>query len=173
MDECRPGTGWDSPLAGGLLVYHVDKSSDLAGYLAELDPTSSRWSKYEECVFIIKMKVGDYSAPDTGYSFIDDPGKGVYHVGEEFVPELVETSSDRRPDSNGISWFYDDEPVSGAFRPDGAGTISGRRIRPLLRRVSWPLQIHTCWQTSRHGVSPYRSCSCHGPDDRDWLRNWG
>lgn len=26
--ESRPGTGWDAPLKGGLLVYHVDKSPD-------------------------------------------------------------------------------------------------------------------------------------------------
>ena len=65
-----------------------------------------------DVIFDFTLTVGDYEAPDTGYNYIADPGNGSYSHGDVFNLTLIETAGVRKP-SGAISWYYDDEPVSG------------------------------------------------------------
>lgn len=47
---------------------------------------------------------------DLDYSVIDNPGNGVYAAGDMFEFKLVESKVDA---VSSVSWYYDDEPVSG------------------------------------------------------------
>lgn len=96
-------------------------SSELVGYMiSSYNLNSTSWSAWTS-VFKIKLEIGDYVPPQTGYSFIANPGQGIYSVGDEFELTLDETSSDKRPDAKGIQWFFDDEPVSGKVTLKTAG----------------------------------------------------
>lgn len=96
-------------------------SSELVGYLADYDLESTEWEAWSS-VLKIKISIGDYTAPETGYNYIDNPKGGVYSVGDTFALSLVETASDLRPNTSGVSWYYDDEPVSSSVRLGSAGT---------------------------------------------------
>ena len=74
--------------------------------------TAVEWEPWDGKVFAITMTVGDYEAPDMGYNFIADPGNGSYSAGTVFDLTLIETQGERKPGS-AISWFLDDESVSG------------------------------------------------------------
>jgi len=96
------------------------------GYVSDYDTTSAAWGELADgagntYVLMVKLNIGDYTAPDTGYNYIDNPKGGIYRTGDQFALKLVETSSDRRPDANGVSWYYDDEPVSTSVRLATAG----------------------------------------------------
>ena len=45
-------------------------------------------------------------------NYILNPGSGTYSVGDEFALTLIEASGSGRP-SGAVSWYFDDEPVSG------------------------------------------------------------
>lgn len=97
------------------------------GYYADYDTTSATWNEIQDSdsnkyVFMVKLNIGDYTAPETGYNYIDNPKGGVYSVGDTFALSLVETASDLRPNTSGVSWYYDDEPVSSSVRLGSAGT---------------------------------------------------
>lgn len=81
------------------------------GLVSEYNLTSTE-SRYSwDVLFDFTMKVGDFEAPDTGYNYISDPGNGVYHAGDMFEFNLVETSGSRKP-QGAIEWYYDDERVT-------------------------------------------------------------
>lgn len=102
-------------------------SSELVGYMADYGLTSTAWEAWSY-VFRIKLTVGDYTAPDTGYCFIDNPGDGIYHVGDSLPLSLKETELDRKPSAEGVRWFFDDEPVSGEviFKTPGLHTLKAK-----------------------------------------------
>lgn len=117
----------------------------LRGYDADYDLNSTDWVSIGDYVFMIKLTVGDYVAPETGYNFIDNPGNGVYRVGTDFDLNLIETSSDRRPDNSGISWFFDDEPVSGTsvrLNSTGLHTVTARFTTESGNRKVVELEIN-------------------------------
>lgn len=45
-------------------------------------------------------------------NYILNPGSGTYSVGDEFALTLIEANGSGRP-SGAVSWYFDDEPVSG------------------------------------------------------------
>jgi len=96
---------WGTPVSG-------EKS-----YFSDFSPstiqTAGSWGYFTGLVFAIKISIGDYIAPDTGYSYIADPLLGAYNAGDPFNLTLVETAGDRKPGTP-ISWYLDDEPVSGS-----------------------------------------------------------
>lgn len=100
------------------------------GYLADLGETAE-WVQFEQFIFIIKMTLGDYTEPETGYNYIENPKGGQYLVGDEFVFNLVETASERKPNYDGVYWFYDDdfieEPAITLTTP-GTHTITAKFI---------------------------------------------
>lgn len=97
------------------------RSEDLEGKVYYFDLSSTTW--YDAgLVYAVRLTIGDYTAPETGYNMIEDPSNGVYAVGSEFFLNLLETASDKRPSAAGVDWFYDDEPVSGSIRLNRAGT---------------------------------------------------
>ena len=75
-----------------------------------LTATGERYSW--NVIFDFTLTIGDYEAPDTGYNYIADPKNGAYSAGDVFALTLVETSGARKPGTD-ISWFLDDEAVSG------------------------------------------------------------
>lgn len=103
-------------------------ASDLTAYaIMSYDLSSTAWQA-QSFVLKIKLTVGDYAAPDTGYNFIADPKNGNYSVGDRFDLVLNETAGDRRPDANGVKWYLNDEPASGSvtFNSAGIHTITAR-----------------------------------------------
>ena len=89
--------------------------SELIGYMADFDVNDLQtvaWEAWDGYVFAIKMTVGDYVKPDTGYNFIADPKNGNYSAGDVLDLVLIETTGVRKPASE-IEWIFDDEPVSG------------------------------------------------------------
>ena len=80
--------------------------------MADFDLETVAWESAEDIVFAIKMTVGDYVKPDTGYNFIADPKNGSYSAGDVFELILNETTGTRKP-ASAIEWLIDDEPVSG------------------------------------------------------------
>ena len=65
---------------------------------------------YSGLVHAIKITIGEFFAPDTGYNYIADPRYGAYNAGDTFNLTLVETEGVRKP-GTAVSWFMDDEPV--------------------------------------------------------------
>lgn len=72
--ETRDGTGWDSPMPEGLLVYHVDRSARMLGELSALDLWEN-WRTYNSvnnlgnhpCFYIIPS--GDPSSLNYGQAY--------------------------------------------------------------------------------------------------------
>ena len=71
-------------------------------------------------IFEFYLTIGDYEAPDTGYNYIQDPGNGVYAVGDVFDLVLIETTGARKPGTD-VAWYLDDEPVTGTAVTLSAG----------------------------------------------------
>ena len=82
------------------------------GLVSSYSLTSTGERTSWDVIFDFTLTVGDYEAPDTGYNYIADPGNGSYSHGDVFNLTLIETAGVRKP-SGAISWYYDDEPVSG------------------------------------------------------------
>lgn len=61
----------------------------------------------------------DVPASTLNYNIIDNPGNGTYAAGSSFALNLV--TSEAQPVSN-VSWYLDDEPVSGSSVTLSAGT---------------------------------------------------
>lgn len=102
-------------------------SSELVGYMADFDLDSTEWEAWSY-VFKIKITIGDYTTPDNGYNYIYNPRGGIYSIGDTFALTLVETTGVRVPEGN-ISWYYDDEPVSGEsiiLSKAGTHTVTAR-----------------------------------------------
>lgn len=84
-----------------------------------LSVTGERYSW--DILFDFTLTIGDYEAPDTGYNYISDPKNGRYNAGDVFALTLVETSGARKPGTD-VSWYLDDEPVSGSSVTLNGGT---------------------------------------------------
>ncbi|MBR1405315.1 MAG: M6 family metalloprotease domain-containing protein [Bacteroidales bacterium] len=108
--------GYGGNISGNYPIWAaVTEDSELVGYMADFDASDLEtvaWDIWEGKVFAIKITVGDYVKPDTGYNFIADPKNGSYSAGDLFELNLIETTGDRKPTS-AIEWLLDDEPVSG------------------------------------------------------------
>lgn len=125
------------------LVATEPANSTLTGYMADFDLSSTAWEAWSY-VFMIKMTIGDYVAPETGYNMIEDPENGEYPAGADFALNLIETASDRRPDAAGINWYFDDEPVSGpSVRLNSAGqhTVKAEFVNEKGNRTVVELEI--------------------------------
>lgn len=92
--ECREAAGWDAPIGGGgLLVYHIDKSSKPAGYsdYYQTDLTAAeRWNRYQvncrpdrECA---KLVAADPLAADASGIFF--PQKDLDSFGSDTAPSF-------------------------------------------------------------------------------------
>ena len=108
--------GYGGDIYGNYPIWaSVTEDSELIGYMGDFSlstvATTVNWEPWSGQVFAIRMTVGDYEAPDTGYNYIADPKSGAYSSGDVFEFNLVQTSGDRKP-SGEISWYFDEEPVS-------------------------------------------------------------
>ena len=75
------------------------------------------WNKVDSPIALSNIKFANNQStftvsgiPSLDYPVIANPGKGVYTAGSSFKLELTESES--RP-SQSVSWYFDDEPVSG------------------------------------------------------------
>ena len=98
----------------GTHPFLATNEGDAPGYMSDFSEntvsTATGWDQ-SNIVFPIKITIGDYIAPDTGYNYIADPKNGLYLAGEVFTLSLVETTGSRKPQSP-IVWYMDDELVS-------------------------------------------------------------
>ena len=109
---CYFGYAVDNPTGVGYpLVYETGDHQEGGFYYAALNESSSTWYEFEEGNIIVDVTL----SPSVPYNYIVDPKNGVYQVGDSFVLDLVEASNYRAPYS--ISWYFDDEPVSGNTIP--------------------------------------------------------
>ena len=108
--------GYGGNITGNYPIWATTAAdSELIGYMADFDVNDLQtvaWEAWDGYVFAIKMTVGDYVKPDTGYNFIEDPKNGSYSAGDVLDLVLIETTGARKPASE-IEWIFDDEPVSG------------------------------------------------------------
>ena len=76
------------------------------------------------------------------YNYIANPSAGTYAVGETLDLNLVRVSNDHAPGTD-ISWYYDDEPVSGkvTFTRAGRHTLEARFTTVAGRRKVVELEI--------------------------------
>ena len=75
---------------------------------------------------MIYVELDDSSNVD--YNSIDNPGYGSYRVGDTLTLKLNEAEGVRKPGTT-ITWYYDDEPVSGSsvtFKYPGNHLIEAR-----------------------------------------------
>ena len=82
-------------------------------------PQNVTWWSQSAPPLLISVMLED---PATlNYNYIANPQAGDYHVGDVLNLSLIQVSGDRAPDS-AVSWYYDDEPVSGSVTLSRAGT---------------------------------------------------
>jgi len=92
----------DEDAADGGFNYCITESSSVS--------SSSTW--YEISGYgnlLIYVELDDSSEVD--YNYIYNPGYGTYTVGDSFALTLVEAAGDRKPGSE-IVWYFDDEQVA-------------------------------------------------------------
>ena len=94
-----------------ILDWAVDWPYD--GLVSEYNLTATGTRYSWDVIFDFTLTIGDFDAPDTGYNYIDDPKNGTYSAGDVFALTLVETEGARKPGTD-ITWYLDDEPVSGS-----------------------------------------------------------
>ena len=108
----------------GNYPYYAADGGNTPGYMSDFNKstvsTSSGWTQ-TSLIFPIKITLGDYVAPDTGYNYIADPKNGVYRSGDVFTLTLVETTGSRKPQTP-VVWYLDDEQVSAPTVTLTAGT---------------------------------------------------
>ena len=121
--------------------YALNKASDEYQVLREVDSiegdgmyyasfstsSTSSWTDYSDYGNILVYLVLDDKSY-LEYNHISDPKLSTYELGDTLDLELITVSGERKPGS-AISWFYDDEPVSGTsitFTKSGYHTIGAK-----------------------------------------------
>lgn len=123
LENCTFGYPWlysyNEPKAGGF-CYDGYSTSDTSWQ------TASDWYSFSSANLLIDVELDDSKYLD--YNTIDNPGYGSYRVGETLALRLNVAESDRKP-GTAVSWFFDDEPVSGSsitFKYAGTHLIEAR-----------------------------------------------
>jgi len=109
--ECRDGSGWDSPLPTGLLVYHVDKSDHVVGGIT----ARSQWEKWERynkinawgdhpCFYVVPAAGQDKLL--YGYQWKD--GYGWYYALGDSYASVVFPGSKKVNSYTPLDWNGDD-----------------------------------------------------------------
>ena len=114
LTECNEGYPFYfsnvDPVEGGMHLYKTSSATV---------PQNVTWWTGSYGPLLIAVTLEDPAVLD--YNCIANPQAGNYHVGDVLNLSLIEVSGDRAPDS-AISWYYDDEPVSGSVTLSRAGT---------------------------------------------------
>ena len=97
------------------------------GLVSEYNLTATGTRYSWDVLFDIVLTVGDYNPSDSGYNFIEDPQGGQYSAGDVLPLNLILTGENRKP-AGAVSWFFDDEPVSGTSvtLPSGTHVVEAR-----------------------------------------------
>ena len=72
--------------------------------------TSVSWGSTGVYNIMVKVELEELASTD--FNCIANPGYGTYKVGQSFALQLNEATGNSRPDGT-VSWFFDDEPVTG------------------------------------------------------------
>ena len=126
--ECGTGNDEGNPKSYDETL--IPFPGDASGAVTEYTPKD--WSGVESSIYFTDIAYNAYlktvtltvNMPSEGldYNTIANPGNGVYHAGEAFALQLIE--SDIRVPQR-VDWYLDDEPVSGSsvILPAGQHTI--------------------------------------------------
>lgn len=108
----------EEPKEGGW-EYYITSSTSISTKAVE-------WLEISGANLLIHVVLDDSSEVD--YNSIDNPGYGTYHVGQTLTLKLNEAEGVRKP-GTAITWYYDDETVSGSsitFKYPGTHLIEAR-----------------------------------------------
>ena len=125
-----------SPMAGGLFLFEPEE-------LYEDVPEEAEWWDYSDIGFgPLLISVTLEGGIVLQFNYIANPSAGTYAVGETLDLNLVRVSNDHAPGTD-ISWYYDDEPVSGkvTFTRAGRHTLEARFTTVAGRRKVVELEI--------------------------------
>ena len=126
---------YQDPVDGGMILFESEDSTI---------PESAEWWDYTgdtDCgPLLIFITLEDGTVLQ--YNYIDNPKAGTYAVGSTLDLNLVRVSNDHAPGTD-ISWYYDDEPVSGkvTFTRAGRHTLEARFTTVAGRRKVVELEI--------------------------------
>ena len=138
--ECRAGTGWDRYIGGsGMLVYHIDRSLNNAGYSSRYDvnlKAVDRWTKYNEVNALASHQCADLIEADGRMDSYTNPDDLNYSSLQGiFFPygNVTSLTQDSHP---GFSWWeggsidkaisnitFDGKQVSFRFHGSSVGAI--------------------------------------------------
>lgn len=129
--ECTEGYPFlfsvEDPVRGGLRLYQAD---------AGVPDQVSWWNRNDSWTYgplLISVVLEDGAV--LTFDYIGHPGTGIYALGESLDLTLIPMGGDVAPDT-AVSWYLDDEPVSGTVVLSKAGkhtlearftTVAGRR----------------------------------------------
>ena len=118
--DCYFGFAVKNPSSGYPLIFEKEEVKEGGMFWAEFNENGATWSSYEGNIFVAASL-----SPSVPFNYIKDAKNGKYSVGDVFSLGMETASNYRAPSS--ISWFYDDEPVSGetiTLTETGVHTIS-------------------------------------------------
>ena len=123
------------PVAGGLLLYEP------YDYLEEV-PEYVSWWNYSDSFGPLLISVTLEGGIVLQFNYIANPSASTYAVGQTLDLNLVRVDNDHAPGTD-ISWYYDDEPVSGkvTFTRAGRHTLEARFTTVAGRRKIVELEI--------------------------------
>ena len=104
--DCYFGFALENPSDDYPLIFEKEDVKEGGMYWAEFNPQGASWTAYDGNIYVAVSL-----SPSVPFNYVKDEKNGVYRVGDSFGLELVTASNYRKPDS--VSWYYDDEPVSG------------------------------------------------------------
>ena len=113
----NPGTLLATTTTDGIGYYTFDLTS-CQGTSFEVEVAAEGYFIASEAVEVgTAMIVRNFTLRSTASLQVNDnyilnPGSGMYSVGDVFALTLIETTGSGRPNGT-VSWFFDDEPVSG------------------------------------------------------------
>lgn len=105
------GYALDSPSNGYPLLIETTSSRSGGFYYGNYSLTSSSWRSSSGSILVsVSLAPSEIDMAYLGYNYIENPGNGVYHVGDYFNLKLVESYKKR---VSAVQWYFDDEPVAG------------------------------------------------------------
>ncbi|MBR3096906.1 MAG: M6 family metalloprotease domain-containing protein [Bacteroidales bacterium] len=124
-----------APAKGGMLLYEPE---DPSGSI----PEEVEWWDYSEDFGPLAVAVILENGTVLQFNYIANPSASTYAVGQTLDLNLVRVDNDHAPGTD-VSWYFDDEPVSGkvTFTRAGRHTLEARFTTVAGRRKIVELEI--------------------------------
>ena len=127
---------YQDPAPGGMLLYEPWEEGPV--------PEEVEWWDYSEDTDCGPLMIAVLLENGTvlQFNYIANPSASTYAVGQTLDLNLVRVDNDHAPGTD-ISWYYDDEPVSGkvTFSRAGRHTLEARFTTVAGRRKIVELEI--------------------------------